>query len=64
MWNETKTELGKPASLTAVLMMAIFTFVFLGAEYLYVDMVSLLAEPSEAINAQNYICLLYTSRCV
>ena len=55
MWNETKTELGKPASLTAVLMMAIFTFVFLGAEYLYVDMVSLLAKPSEAINAQNYI---------
>lgn len=55
MWNETKTELGKPASLTAVLMMAIFTFVFLGAEYLYVDMVSLLAKPLEAVNAQNYI---------
>jgi len=55
MLNEIKTELGKPASLTAVLMMAIFTFVFLGTEYLYVNMVSLSAGPAQAVNAQNYI---------
>ena len=55
MWNEIKTELGKPASLTAVLMMALFTFVFLGTEYLYVNMVSLSAGPSVSVNAQNYV---------
>ena len=55
MWNEIKTELGKPASLTAVLMMALFTFVFLGTEYLYVNMVSLSAGPSASVNAQNYV---------
>jgi DNA-binding CsgD family transcriptional regulator/uncharacterized integral membrane protein len=55
MWNEIKTELMKPASLMAVLMMAVFTFVFLDAEYMYVGAASGLTSPSEAVNAQNYI---------
>ena len=36
-----KGELRKPASVNAILLIGIFTFVFLGAEYLFVNMISL-----------------------
>jgi len=36
------------------LLLSIFTFVFLGSEYLYVNMVSCIAEESQTVIAQNY----------
>lgn len=38
----------------AVAMMTVFTFVFLGAEYLYVNMISLSVSGNKAVMAQNY----------
>ena len=38
----------------AVAMMSIFTFLFLGAEYFFVNMISLSASGDNAVNAQNY----------
>ena len=38
----------------AVAMMSIFTFLFLGAEYFFVNMISLSASGDSAVNAQNY----------
>ena len=36
------------------LLLSIFTFVFLGSEYLYVNMVSRIVEESQTVIAQNY----------
>ncbi len=38
----------------AVVMMGIFTFVFLGAEYLFVNMISAAVSGDRAVAAQNY----------
>ena len=35
------------------LLLSIFTFVFLGSEYLYVNMVSRIVEESQTVIAQN-----------
>lgn len=38
----------------AIVMMGIFTFIFLGAEYLYVNMISLSVSGDKAVTVQNY----------
>lgn len=40
--------------ISAIMMMGIFTFVFLGCEYLFVNMISLSAVENKAVAAQNY----------
>ena len=40
--------------INAVIMMGIFTFLFLGAEYLYDNMISLIASEEKTVLAQNY----------
>ena len=49
-----KGELRKPASVNAILLIGIFTFVFLGAEYLFVNMLSLSVTEGKTVIAQNY----------
>lgn len=49
-----KGELRKPASVNAILLIGIFTFVFLGAEYLFVNMISLSVTEGKTVIAQNY----------
>ena len=49
-----KGELRKPASVNAILLIGIFTFVFLGAEYLFVNMISLSVTEGRTVIAQNY----------
>ncbi|MGN0518505.1 MAG: response regulator transcription factor [Acutalibacteraceae bacterium] len=52
-----KTDLGKQKIIpyiNAVIMMGIFTFLFLGAEYLYDNMISLTASKEKTVLAQNY----------
>lgn len=44
----------KQKSIYAILLLAIFTFLFLGAEYMYVNMLSLTAEEEKTVIAQNY----------
>lgn len=44
----------RSAYILAVAMMSIFTFLFLGAEYFFVNMISLSASGNSAVNAQNY----------
>ena len=38
----------------AVLLMSLFTFIFLGAEFLYVDMISRIVSGNQSVSAQNY----------
>ena len=38
----------------AIVMMGMFTFIFLGAEYLYVNMISRSVSGNKAVMAQNY----------
>ena len=38
----------------AIVMMGMFTFVFLGAEYLFVNMISRSVSGNKAVMAQNY----------
>ena len=38
-----------------IMLMAIFTFIFLGIEYLFVDMISLLVSENTVVLAQNYV---------
>lgn len=38
-----------------IMLMAIFTFVFLGIEYLFVDMISLLVSENTVVLSQNYV---------
>lgn len=38
----------------AVLLMSLFTFTFLGAEFLYVDMISRIVSGNQSVSAQNY----------
>ena len=58
--------------LKAIALMSIFTFIFLGIEYLFVDMISLLVSENRVVLSQNYVLgmrclgfilyLLYTSK--
>lgn len=41
--------------LKAIALMAIFTFIFLGIEYLFVDMISLLVSENRVVLSQNYV---------
>ncbi len=41
--------------ITAIIQMAFFTFIFLGIEYLFVNMISLSTDESRTVAAQNYI---------
>lgn len=43
-----------PASINAILLLSIFTFVFLGVEYLYVNMMSRMVGEDQTVIAQNY----------
>lgn len=38
-----------------IMLMAIFTFIFLGIEYLFVDMISLLVSENTVVLSQNYV---------
>lgn len=44
----------KPKSIYAILLLGVFTFLFLGAEYMYVNMLSLTAGEEKTVIAQNY----------
>lgn len=48
-----QSELFHKDNLKAVIIMALFTFVFLGAEYLYVNMISLSVSGNKSVMAQN-----------
>lgn len=54
MQCEVLNKENKASHIKAVAMMAIFTFVFLGAEYLYVNMISLSVSGNKSVMAQNY----------
>lgn len=41
--------------LKAIALMSIFTFIFLGIEYLFVDMISLLVSENRVVLSQNYV---------
>ena len=41
--------------LKAIALMSIFTFIFLGTEYLFVDMISLLVSENRVVLSQNYV---------
>ena len=49
-----KKSFTNPKSSYAILLLGIFTFLFLGAEYLYVNMISLTAGEEKTVIAQNY----------
>ncbi len=44
----------KPKSICAILLLGIFTFLFLGTEYMYVNMLSLTTGEEKTVIAQNY----------
>ena len=52
--REAFNKENKISYIKAIAMMAIFTFVFLCAEYLYVNMISLSVSGNKAVMAQNY----------
>ncbi len=39
----------------AIMLMSIFTFIFLGIEYLFIDMISLLVSENKVVLSQNYV---------
>ena len=41
--------------LKAIALMSIFTFIYLGKEYLFVDMISLLVSENRVVLSQNYV---------
>ena len=47
-----KKSFTNPKSIYAILLLGIFTFLFLGAEYLYVNMISLTAGEEKTVIAQ------------
>lgn len=49
-----KKSFTNPKSIYAILLLSVFTFLFLGAEYLYVNMISLTAGEEKTVIAQNY----------
>ena len=52
-----KKDLEKAAGISnydAVVLMGLFTFLFLGAEYLYVDVLSRIVSEDKTVLAQNY----------
>lgn len=52
--NNALSKENRMPYIKAIAMMGIFTFVFLGAEYLYVNMISLSVSGDKAVTAQNY----------
>ena len=49
-----KKSFTNPKSIYAILLLSVFTFLFLGAEYLYVNMISLTAGEEKTVLTQNY----------
>lgn len=49
-----KLEINKRPSINAILLMGIFTFVFLGLEYHYVNLIAVMAGGNSAVTVQNY----------
>ena len=49
-----KLEIGKQSSINAILMMGIFTFLFLGVEYYFVKLIALMVDGNSTVSAQNY----------
>lgn len=49
-----KLEINKRPSINAILMMGIFTFVFLSLEYHYVNLIAVMAGGNSAVTVQNY----------
>ena len=49
-----KKSFTNPKSIYAILLLSVFTFLFLGAEYLYVNMISLTAGEEKTVITQNY----------
>lgn len=49
-----KQELTKLASLRAISMLAVFTFLFLSTEYFYVNQIAQNASSARTVNVQNY----------
>ena len=49
-----KQELTKLASLRAISMLAVFTFIFLSTEYFYVNQIAQNASSARTVNVQNY----------
>ena len=49
-----KLEIGKQSSINAILMMGIFTFLFLGVEYYFVKLIVLMVDGNSTVAAQNY----------
>lgn len=52
--NHSLLEQEKTSYISAIVMMGIFTFLFLCAEYLYVDIISFSVSEGKAVTAQNY----------
>ncbi|MGN0180682.1 MAG: LuxR family transcriptional regulator, partial [Monoglobaceae bacterium] len=68
--SEAFNKENKASYIKAVVLMGIFTFVFLGSEYMYVNAVSISVSDSKAVMAQNYALgisalgfLLYPAFC-
>ena len=53
--SDTSNDKNLTASAKAVVMMGLFTFIFLGTEYLFVNMVSRAVSENTAVAAQNYV---------
>ena len=47
-------ELKKQTTLSAIALIGLFTFIFLGGEYLYVNMLAMTTQAHSAVMAQNY----------
>lgn len=52
--TDMKLEIGKQSSINAILMMGIFTFLFLGVEYYFVKLIALMVDGNSTVSAQNY----------
>lgn len=46
----------------AVVLMSLFTFTFLGAEFLFVNIIARTASGNLSVNAQNYVLGIYGGR--
>lgn len=53
--GKMEKKLGHSAEIKAILMLSIFTFLFLGIEYLYIDIISLTETGEKVVLAQNYV---------
>ena len=48
-------ELGKPVYIKAILLLSFFSFVFLGAEYLFDNMMAYVTDSGSVVRVQGYI---------